>query len=1278
MKTQTLTARIACPKRTAGRLRTACATRLLPLLLLLALPATAQAQFTYTVNNGAVTITGYTGPGGAVTIPDTIAGLPVTSLGYMAFSPLGFGWRTSLASVTIPGSVTSLGQQVFADCLGLTSVYFLGNAPSYTPDFHGGPFSFYGLAGYITDPATVYYQTGTTGWSTEFYGLFGLPAFLWDPPSDATYTATNGAITITGYAGSDTSWAIPNTINGLPVTSIGSNLSTRLADVTIPTSVTNVAGGAFSGCLGLTAIAVDGQNAFYAGVNGVLFSKSQTTLVEYPCGLGGSYTIPKGVTSIADLAFGGCRSLTSVSIGSGVTSIGDGAFLGCSSLTAITVDALNPAYSSVDGVLFDKSQTVLIEYPGGKAGNYTIPNGATTIETDAFSYCSSLTGVTIAKGVTSIGADAFSSCHSLASVTIGNGVTSIGDYAFYDCPSLTNVYFLGNAPSPSTDLTVFSGDTNATVHFLPGTTGWGGTFDGLPTPLWVPFNYTTNNGTITITGYIGRSDAVTIPDVINGLPVTGIADYAFPGGASLTSATIPSSVTNIGERAFKNCPGLTAITVEALNSSYSSADGVLFDKGRTTLVLYPQSKPGTSYTIPNSVTSIGSAAFSQCSSLASVTIPTSVTNIGESAFEECYGLTGVTIPSAVTSIGESAFADCMRLTSVAIPNNVTSIGGWAFYDCSGLTNATIGNSVTNIGDDAFMGCSLTSVTIPNSVTYIGDSAFEDEGLRAAYFQGNAPQLGGSYVFSGGNVTVYYMAGTTGWGSTFGGRPAVLWSPPVQGCTYSTKDGAITITGYTGPGGDVTIPGAVTGLPVTRIGTNAFYGCHNVASVTIPNSVTNIGDEAFMGCSLTSVTIPDSVTSIGLAAFCDCESLTNVTIPDSVTRLGNAAFQQCTSLRSVTIPNSLTNIGNAFSGCTSLRSLTIPNSVTSIADAAFWWCLGLTHVTIPNSVTSIGDQAFGCCGSLASVTIPASVTRIGTNAFLGCGSLASVTIANGVAAIGNEAFQGCASLAAVTIPESVTSIGVEPFSGCSSLAAITVDALNPSYSSADGVLFDKNQTTLIECPERKAGGYTIPNSVTSIEAGAFDGCGSLTSVTIPNGVSAIGDSAFQGCGSLTSVTIPNSVTNIGAGAFESCTNLANVTIGNGVTSIGGSAFLGCINIIAMYFEGNAPSLGGDAFGGGWIYYLPGTAGWGPTFGSHPTVLWNPQVQTRGASFGLRTNQFGFNITGTSNLVVVVEASTNLAGAAWSPLQTNTLSGSPLYFSDPQWTNYPARFYRLRWP
>jgi len=234
------------------------------------------------------------------------------------------------------------------------------------------------------------------------------------------------------------------------------------------------------------------------------------------------------------------------------------------------------------------------------------------------------------------------------------------------------------------------------------------------------------------------------------------------------------------------------------------------------------------------------------------------------------------------------------------------------------------------------------------------------------------------------------------------------------------------------------------------------------------------------------------------------------------------------------------------------------------------------------------------------------------AFSRCTTLTSLTIPNSVTSIGEGAFSGCTSLASVTIGNSVTSIGDGAFSGCTSLNAITVEALNSFYSSVDGVLFNKSQTTLIRYPGGKAGSYTIPNSVTSIGYGTFVGCTSLT---------------------------------------------------------------------AVYFKGNTPSGGEYVFESSdkaIVYYLPGTTGWGTTFAGRPAVLWNPLVQTGDASFGVRTNRFGFTITGASNLVIVVEASTNLANPAWIPVGTNTLTGGSSYFSDPQWTNHPARFYRLRSP
>jgi deoxycytidine triphosphate deaminase len=318
-------------------------------------------------------------------------------------------------------------------------------------------------------------------------------------------------------------------------------------------------------------------------------------------------------------------------------------------------------------------------------------------------------------------------------------------------------------------------------------------------------------------------------------------------------------------------------------------------------------------------------------------------------------------------------------------------------------------------------------------------------------------------------------------------------------------------------------------------------------------------------------------------------------------------------------------------------------VTSIGGSAFLGS-GVTSVTIPNSVTSIGAGAFWNCGSLTSITIPNGVTFIADGTFYECVSLASVTIPNNVTTIGSHAFDGCTSLASVTIPSRVTTIGDSAFSG-SGLTSVT-----------------------------------IPNSVTSIGAGAFWNCGSLTSITIPNGVTFIVDGTFYACVSLTSVTIPNSVTTIGSSAFYDCTRLAIVTIPSSVTTVGDSAFADCTNLAGVYFRGNTPSLGGtNVFSGAnhsIIYSPPGIVGWGTSFAGRPVLPCNPQVQD--SSVGVRANQFGFTFTGSYGMLVVVEASRNLANPVWVPVQTNTLGVGSTYFNDPQCKNYPGRFYRLRSP
>ncbi len=355
----------------------------------------------------------------------------------------------------------------------------------------------------------------------------------------------------------------------------------------------------------------------------------------------------------------------------------------------------------------------------------------------------------------------------------------------------------------------------------------------------------------------------------------------------------------------------------------------------------------------------------------------------------------------------------------------------------------------------------------------------------------------------------------------------------------------------------------------------------------------------------------------------------LTIPHSihgltVTRIYSQAFSDCSGLTAISIPNSVTSIGmQAFFGCSGLTSITIPNGVTSIDFEAFFRCYSLTSVTLPNSVTNIGNEAFRYCSGLTSITLPNSVTNIGNEAFEHCSGLTSIAIPENVTDIGDWAFFGCSSLVSVNIGNSVTSIGGRAFSDCSGLTSITVESGNPKYDSRDNcnAIIETSNTTLIAGCKNTV----IPNSVTSIESYAFDGCSGLTSVTIPNNVASIGYSAFSGCSSLTSITIPESVTNIEStafygtpwlnnqadgliyagkvayeykgtmpaytsivikdgikaitgGAFYNCSGLTSITIPNSVTSIGDCTFYNCSGLTSITIPEGVTSIGNLAFSG----------------------------------------------------------------------------------------------------
>ena len=392
----------------------------------------------------------------------------------------------------------------------------------------------------------------------------------------------------------------------------------------------------------------------------------------------------------------------------------------------------------------------------------------------------------------------------------------------------------------------------------------------------------------------------------------------------------------------------------------------------------------------------------------------------------------VVIPSTITHLDDTyhvvsiegmAFYECRNLTSVTIGNSVTSIGGKAFYACSGLTSVTIGNSVTSIGYMAFNSCrSLTSITIPSSVVYIRSGAF-------------------NYCSNLSSINV--ASGNTHYSSIDGVLYNYVQDTLIQCPCAKTS---------------ITIPNSVT-----SIGEEAFCGCTGLTSVTIPNSVTSIGEEAFYGCTgLTSITIPTNVTSIGDYAFSNCTGLTSIVIPNSITSIVNRMFSGCTGLTSITIPSNITSIGGgAFSGCTGLTSITIPNSVTSIGGSAFFGCTGLTSITLPDSIGgAIGSQTFTNCTGLTSITIPKGVTSIGEWAFFGCSSLASVTIPTGVTSIGVNAFRECTGLTSVTIPKSVTSIDIMAFAAT---ALQSVECLATTPPTLGMMVFPVSETCTLTVP-----------------------------------------------------------------------------------------------------------------------------------------------------------------------------------------------------------------------
>ncbi len=673
----------------------------------------------------------------------------------------------------------------------------------------------------------------------------------------------------------------------------------------------------------------------------------------------------------------------------------------------------------------------------------------------------------------------------------------------------------------------------------------------------------------------------------------------------------------------------------------------------------------TSITIPGSVTSIGNGAFSEDNSLTSVTICDGVTSIGNGAFECCTSLTSITIPNSVTSIGSGAFNYCKSLTSITIGKGVTSIGNDAFKECSALKTVnriidiaewcqkepiTYGNELSNpmygvdyneyYYDDAGKELHLYSdydteikdLIIPEGVVSIRSSAFAIcRGLTSVTFPQSLTTVGGQPFAYCPNLTKATFHCKTignwlGWGYWYD-EWEQNWHNPIKEVFIGEEVTSITAGVFERYKNLSTVSvnsntiGAwfnnLTSLKTVIIGDNttsisdsAFENCSGLTSLTIGKNVKTIGNSAFSGCSmLPSVVLPNGTTSIGTSSFANCSALSSMQLPNGLTSIGNSAFTSCTSLANILLPNSLTTIGSSafsecsalteimlpvgiktiedstFSGCSALASIQYPNALTSIGSSAFQGC-GFTELSVPSTVNSIGDNAYKNCAKLNSVTIPSSVTTIGYGVFAGCSKLSTVSI--DCKTIGT-CLSGLTSLKTVTIGENATSIGESAFANCSGLTNLTIGKNVKSIggstflncSSLESIALSSNLTSLGSSAFsgcRALTSITIPSGIKTIESSTFKGCSKLASIQIPNETTSIGSSTFYGCSVLNTITLPSSLTSLGSSAFQNCSGLTSIALPDGIKSIDNQTFAGCSSLSSIQYSKTLTSIGSSSFQG----------------------------------------------------------------------------------------------------
>ena len=967
----------------------------------------------------------------------------VTGIGRQAFVECHF-----LPAVTIPNTVTSIGGGAFDQCRSLTSIVI----PSSVIDIKGNPFLF------CTSLASIVVESGN-------------PAYDSRDNCNAIINSTTNELMVGCM-----STVIPNT-----VTSIYSEAfygCGGLQSIIIPKSVTHIEENPyktrpFMVCQNLSEIAVEEGNPVYdsrdncnaiiktatnellVGSNSTVIPSSVTAIGfgAFNCRIGiNTISIPEAVARIDSFAFSSCDGLYSITIPEGVKFIGQDAFARLKNLKKVKSKIKEPF--AIDKTAFEGlPDNAALFVPAGTKEKYESLEGWKVFKTisegdpDEVHIGDTFMLDDIAYKVTSItplevevtggkgGIDGVLEIPSSVKDYEGNiyTVTSIGYYAFIRCTALTSVTI------PNSVKTI----------------------------------------RVQAFSQCGSLKSVTLPNSVNTI------EYGvFEECRSLTSFTIPNSVMSIEPAAFRGCSSLTSIAIPNSVTSIGGSvfvetgwydnqpDGLLYLDGW--LIGYKGEQPTGTLDIPEGTRGIATCDFYGCSDLTSITIPNSVKGVG-CLFEGTGWYDNQPDGMLYLDNWFLGYKGEAPKGALVIPEGTKGIASYALYGCNNLSSITIPSSVNSIGQGVL---SFASESELKNLRKIKSEIVEPFAISKDVF-------GGVFEQQYPHVILYVPAGTKakyealeGW-NMFGAISEGDFNELLVGDTFDDKDVTYLVTG--------------TNPSTVQVGDNSHTAIHKslTGELEIPASVKGTDGKDY------------AVTSIGEGAFQECEGITTVTIPNSVTSLGFQAFAY-SGLTSINIPSSITMIENsAFWACQNLATVNLPNSLLCIGNNAFAYCVALNTISIPNSVMSIGYEAFKGIGWYENQPDGLLYLDNWLIGYKGEQPTGTLDIPEGTRGIGSYALYNCGELTSITIPHTLKGIGTRALSG--------TGWYEQNYDST--VYLDK---WLISCDYGFTGAFVIPDGTVGISDDAFSTCAGMTSVTIPNSVKSIGCNAFESCIGMTEV------------------------------------------------------------------------------------------------------------------------------------------------------------------